>query len=97
MTAYRLSHEARRDLDDIWDYSRDQWGVRRATRYLRDIRAAIELIAEHPDIGQALERPDEAFRKRPTESHVIFYRLERGVVEVARILHQNMDASGRLH
>jgi toxin ParE1/3/4 len=97
VTAYRLSHDARRDLDDIWDYSRDQWGARRATAYLRDLRAVIELIAERPDIGQALDPPDEIFRKRPIGSHVIFYRLQRGVVEIARILHQNMDASSRLH
>jgi toxin ParE1/3/4 len=97
VTAYRLSHYARRDLDDIWDYSRDQWGKRRATTYLQDLLAVIELIAERPDIGQALEPPDEGFRKRPVGSHVIFYRLENDAVEIARILHQNMDASSRLH
>ena len=97
MRAYRLSYEARRDLDDIWDYSRGQWGARRAATYLQDLRAAISLIAERPDIGQVLDPPDSIFRKRLVESHVIFYRLEVGLVEIARILHQNMDASSRLH
>ena len=93
---YRLSHEARRDLDDIWNYSRDHWGARRAASYLRDLRTAIDLIAERPDTGQALDEPDDAFRKRPVGSHTIFYRLEAGSVEIVRILHQNMDASSRL-
>jgi len=94
--AYRLSYDARRDLDEIWDYSRGQWGVRRAVAYLRDLQAAINLIVEHPDIGQALDAPDAAFRKRPVGSHIIFYRLEAGLVEIVRVLHQNMDATSRL-
>ncbi|WP_426032025.1 type II toxin-antitoxin system RelE/ParE family toxin [Caulobacter sp. DWP3-1-3b2] len=96
MKAYRLSHGARRDLGDIWDYSRDHWGARRAASYLHDLRATIGLIAEHPGVGTVLEAPDHAFRKRPVGSHVIFYRLEAGVVEIVRILHQNMDATRRL-
>ena len=96
MRPYRLAHEARRDLDDIWDYSRGQWGARRTASYLRDLQASIVLIAERPDIGRALDGPDASFRKRPVGSHVIFYRLEGGLVEIVRILHQNMDATSRL-
>jgi len=94
--AYRLSRDARRDLDEIWDYSRGHWGARRAVAYLRDLQVAIDLIVKRPGIGEALDAPDAAFRKRPVGSHVIFYRLEAGLVEIVRVLHQNMDATSRL-
>jgi plasmid stabilization system protein ParE len=29
---------ARRDIEEIWEYSVDQFGLDRADRYLRDIR-----------------------------------------------------------
>jgi toxin ParE1/3/4 len=93
--AYRLSHKARRDLDDIWDYSRELWGVRRGTAYLHDIRTAIEMVAERPSIGAVLE-DFPVYRRRPVGSHMILYRLQDGVIMIVRVLHQNMDATRAL-
>ncbi len=95
MKAYRLSHKARRDLDDIWDYSRGLWGTRRGVAYLRDIWTAIELVAERPSIGAVLEDLP-AYRRRPVGSHMILHRLQDGVVMIVRVLHQNMDAARAL-
>ncbi|WP_165185269.1 type II toxin-antitoxin system RelE/ParE family toxin [Caulobacter soli] len=95
MKRVRLSGEARRDLDDIWTYSRDQWGARRAAAYLRDIRAAFTLIAERPAINPVLNGLDEGYRKRLVGSHVIFYRLEAGHIEIDRVMHQSEDATLR--
>jgi toxin ParE1/3/4 len=93
--AYRLSYKARRDLDDIWDYSRGLWGARRAASYLRDIRTALEFVAERPSAGALLEDlPD--YRRRPVGSHMILYRLQDGVIMIVRVLHQNMDATRAL-
>jgi toxin ParE1/3/4 len=92
---YRLSHKARRDLDDIWDYSCGMWGARRGAAYLHDIRIAMKLVAEHPDIGPEIE--DLApYRQRPVGSHVILYRLQDDLVVVVRVLHQNMDVKQAL-
>ena len=95
MKAYRLSHKALRDLDNIWDYSRGLWGARRGAAYLRDIRTAIELVAERPSIGAVLEDLP-AYRRRPVGSHMILYRLQDGVIMIVRVLHQNMDATRAL-
>lgn len=95
MKAYRLSHKARRDLDDIWDYSRDLWGARRGAAYLRDIRIAIELVAERPSAGAVLEA-FPVYRRRPVGTHMILCRLQDGVIMIVRVLHQNMDATRAL-
>lgn len=95
MKAYRLSYKARRDLDEIWDYSRDLWGARRAGAYLRDIRTAMEMVAERPSTGAVLEDLP-AYRRRPVGSHMILYRLQDGVIMIVRVLHQNMDATRAL-
>ena len=91
MKAYRLSYKA----DEIWDYSRDQWGARRGVAYLRDIRTAIELVAERPDIGSELEDPTP-YRRRLVGSHMILYRLQDNLVMVVRVLHQSMDVAEAL-
>lgn len=95
MKAYRLSYKARRDLDEIWDYSRGVWGARRASAYLRDIRTAIEMAAERPSVGAVLEDLP-AYRRRPVGSHMVLYRVQDGVIMIVRVLHQNMDATRAL-
>ena len=100
MKAYRLSLKACRDLDNIWDYSRDLWGASEAppifaTSYLRDIQTAIELVAERPSAGAILEELP-AYRRRPVGSHMILHRLQDGVIMIVRVLHQNMDATRAL-
>lgn len=94
MRPYRLSRQARADLDDIWAYSVGKWGRRKAADYLRHIRLAVDLVAERPDLGGQHEQIGSDYRKRAVGSHVIFYRADP-VVEIVRILHQNMDT--RLH
>ena len=90
MRSYRLSFRARADLDDIWVYSIEKWGRRKAGDYLRNIQLNVELIAERPELGGQHEVPGSEYRKRPVGSHVIFYRIGPAV-EIVRILHQNMD------
>ena len=41
MKPYRLSRRAKADLDDIWAYSEQRWGVEQAADYAR--RKGVEL------------------------------------------------------
>jgi toxin ParE1/3/4 len=96
VSRYALTPLARFDMREIWTYTVRQWGRRVADGYIRDLSAAIETIARDPYLGVAAEWIDEDCRKYVFRSHVIFYApTEEGVV-VARILHQQMDASSRL-
>ncbi len=95
MTPYRLSFRARADLDDIWNYSVAKWGRRKAGGYLRNMRLAVEQIADRPELGSQSHELGSEYRIRPVGSHVIFYRVGP-VVEIVRVLHQQMDATSRL-
>lgn len=95
MRSYRLSHRAKADLDDIWDYSQEKWGSHRAAACHRQIRTAIAMIVERPDLGWSDDTVHPGYRRRSVGSHVIFYKIGK-VVEIVRVLHQNMDAKTRL-
>jgi toxin ParE1/3/4 len=96
VSRYALTPLARLDMREIWTYTVRQWGRRVADGYIRDLSAAIETIARDPYLGVAAEWIGDDCRKHIFRSHVIFYApTEEGVV-VARILHQQMDASSRL-
>ncbi|HWU13425.1 MAG TPA: type II toxin-antitoxin system RelE/ParE family toxin [Caulobacter sp.] len=91
-----LAPRARRDLQEAWTYSRDQWGARRADSYVRDLNAAILRIGAHPMAGQACDEIRPGYRKHPAGSHMLFYQIREDAVVVIRVLHQQMDVQDKL-
>ena len=62
---------------------------------MRALRWAFDGLASGRRIGSpVLERPDVL--KLTSGTHVIFYRLSDGSVDVVRVLHQSMDVDRRL-
>lgn len=91
MSRFVLSPRAQTDLDDIWDYTAETWGVDQAERYIRLIADSINAVATSPARGQRCDSIREGYRKYPAGSHVLFYRLSGDGIDVVRILHQQMD------
>lgn len=91
MTGYRLTPAAQRDLSSIWDYTAQRWDAQQAERYIGEIRAAIERIAQDPDRGTRCEEIREGYHRYNIGSHLVFYLASPGNVDVIRILHQRMD------
>lgn len=91
MSRFILSPRAQADLDGIWDYTVETWGVDQAERYVRLIAEAINVIAASPVRGKRCAHIREGYRKYPAGSHVLFYRPTGEGIDVVRILHQQMD------
>ena len=97
MTArYRLSPAAQSDLEEIWNYSAENWGADRADKYIRDLIGALERIASGKRRGRACDELRPGYFRYPYESHVVFYKLNGKNVDVIRVLHQRMDFIRRL-
>jgi toxin ParE1/3/4 len=94
---YLLSPAAQADLEQIWDYTHDRWGVDQAEDYLRELQRAINRIAANPRIGRACDEIRPGYRKLAAASHTLFYRVTaEDVIDVVRILHQRMDVDRHL-
>jgi len=97
MTGYILSPAARADLESIWDYTDETWGIDQAERYIFDIRAACDAFAFGQKKGRSAEEIRAGYRKLGVGSYFLFYRITgEGVVDVIRILHQRMNLPSRL-
>lgn len=88
---YVLSPLARSDLEDIWTFSRTQWGADQAEAYLRDIQRAMETAAANPKRGRPCNDIRPGYLKLSVGSPMLFYRRTGGDIDVVRILHQRMD------
>jgi toxin ParE1/3/4 len=97
VSRYLLSPAAHADLEQIWDFTHDRWGVDQAEEYLRELQHAIERAAANPRIGQACEEIRPGYRKLAAGSHTLFYRVTaEGVIDVVRVPHRRMDVDRHL-
>lgn len=91
MNSYRLSPAAQRDLDEIFNYSFQQWGTAQAVDYIDILEAACSELAETPSQGQDCNYIRPGYRRRHVERHAIYYRIEPFGVAIIRILHHRQD------
>ena len=96
MRQIRLSPKARADLDAIWDFSARRWGLDQAEDYLHGLGETMKLLAAWPHLGRSIDDVREGCFKFPAASHVIFYRVLPGTIDVIRILHKSMDVDRHL-
>lgn len=96
---YRISSEAKNDIEEIWLYTYEIWSVDQADRYYNLIFDEIEFIAENPTSGKDYGHVREGYYRAKVKSHFIFYRIGKkdGLVEIIRVLHQRMDVKNRLN
>jgi toxin ParE1/3/4 len=55
MAEYRLSPAAERDLEGIWKYTRKEWGLEQADRYIDLLTTAFEASAVSPQLAPACD------------------------------------------
>jgi toxin ParE1/3/4 len=90
MKQYRVSEDARSDLDDIWFYiARDN--VEAADRFIRAIVSRFPQLADMPHIGRSREELSPHLRSFPVGRYIIFYRPVKDGVEIVRVLHGARD------
>ena len=86
-----LTPRAQTDLDEIWDYTVDRWGIYQAETYIRQLWNHIQTVADKPALGRECEEVRAGYRRYPSGSHVLFYRLTDFGIDIVRILHERMD------
>lgn len=86
-----LSRRAQADLDDIRDYSVDQFGVERAILYLDTIEQGFRLLVDYPQIGRQRSEFGPSLRSYSVGEHRIMYEPQPDVIHVIRLLHKAMD------
>ena len=94
MGRFILRPDAAADLDGIWDYSVERWGVMRSIRYVSEIRSAIEAATANPGRGRPCDIAG-LFKMR-AGSHLIIYSIQNDGIDVLRVLHQRMDLARHL-
>ncbi len=95
---YVISKKALSDLEEIWLYTFETWSIEQADRYYNLVIDEIENICKSINGGKSMEHIRKGYRASKVKSHLIFYRISNEeLVEVIRILHEQMDIENRLN
>ena len=98
MTGYRIQRVAGDRLDDIYLYTRDQWGEAQAERYIRGMFDRFAQIAAHEIPWRAIPAQFgvTGFVCR-YEHHFIYWKvLDDGAVGIVIVLHERMHQFARI-
>lgn len=95
MKALAFSPGAEADLDDIWDYSAENWGFDQADRYTDEIRDACQALASGARRGMAVD-VRAGYLKLATGSHMVYFRNQGERIEIIRVLHLRQDIDRHL-
>lgn len=84
---YELSQEADRDLEDIFDYTLEVFGLDQAVAYVSAFDDVFIMLAKNPGTGRRRPEIRAGLRSFIKDYHVIFYRVTKGRLRIVRILH----------
>lgn len=90
---YKITKAANSDLEHIWLFTRNNWSVKQADRYLNLILDEIEHLALNPKSGKDYSNIRRGYFRSTVKSHFIFYKINQSAnqIEIIRILHQRMN------
>ncbi|MNK31092.1 Toxin ParE1 [compost metagenome] len=88
---YILSEVADEDLDDIFDYTLDEFGFDQAEKYLLEIEEVFQSLLLNPELGKARNEIKQGLYSFPKDNHIIFYRILENHIRIVRVLHGSRD------
>jgi toxin ParE1/3/4 len=88
---YELSLEADKDLEGIYDYTVEMFGVEQAARYLSKFEIVFESLCLNPKSGRGRDEIRKGLRSMSVEHHSIFYRVLKSHLRIVRVLHSSRD------
>ena len=90
--------EAIDDLNDIWNYTFDEWSEKQADKYYESLEFTCLQLGQNPELGHEYDGINKNLLGMKTGKHIIFYQaINENEIEIIRILHERMDWVNRLN
>ncbi len=88
---YRITPRSQQDLKAIGRYTLKTWGRKQRDSYLRTMERRFEWLAESPEVGQHRLDVHEDYYSYFQGSHVVFYLIREGGIDIIGIPQQRID------
>jgi toxin ParE1/3/4 len=91
VSRFRLTAPAEKDLETITAFTVSRWGEAQAIKYIAALQARFQWLAENPFLGRPREEVAAGYRSFQQGSHLIFYKIGDGQIEIIGVPHASMD------
>ncbi|KYG77243.1 plasmid stabilization protein [Roseivirga spongicola] len=88
---YVLSVPADQDLEDIFDYTKQEFGEKQAVEYLIELEELFIQLLANPELGRERNEIKQDLRSMVKNAHVVFYHIMDDHIRVVRVLHGSRD------
>jgi toxin ParE1/3/4 len=88
---FKLRPKADQDLANIYHYSIQEFGGKRAELYIKDLSASFRKLVQKPELGKDYSFVRPNLLAYPVVSHVVFFKESDWGITILRVLHRSMD------
>jgi len=88
---FHIRKTANKDLESIFIYSVENFGMERAERYIDDLVSAFQTLANNYNQGKDCSHVRPNLYSHNVVSHVIYYKPSKDGISIYRVLHKSMD------
>lgn len=88
---YKLSGKAAGDLENLYVFGVDTFGIDRAERYVAGLLETLAFLSDNPRAPRVRPSLGASTRSHPYRSHLIFYREIGDDILIQRIRHGRED------
>ncbi len=89
---YELAPIAENDMEDVFGYSFDAYGMDQAARYFSELEDIFDMLKDNPAMEKARNEIREGLRSFVHKQHIIYYRILKDYIRIVRVLHVSRDA-----
>jgi toxin ParE1/3/4 len=91
---YRLSEAADVELESLYEWGIDRFGVNSADRYYDGLIVRFGEIADTPQLWPEVDHIRAGYRRSVYVAHSIYYRVEANGVMIVRVLGRQNPQTG---
>ncbi len=88
---FQLRPKAVQDLENIYNYSVQEFSFERAEKYIIDLDSSFYKLAGDPSLGRNYNHIRSGVLAFNVVSHIVFFRLSKSGIIILRVLHNSMD------
>ena len=89
--SYSIRALARADLEEIWLFTFEEWGLEQADKYLNSLFSRFKWLTKNPYTGKDRGDIKNGYYCCPEGMHLVFYTMTEYGIDIIGIPHQNMD------
>ncbi|PZX43963.1 toxin ParE1/3/4 [Nonlabens dokdonensis] len=94
---YIVSEVAQWDINEIYEFSIQEFGLERTILYLMEMEDVFKSIERHHNMGTLRKHIAKNLYAFPYQSHMIFYHIQNDdLIIITRILHGSRDIPNHL-